>query len=75
MRVFVTGAGGFVGSNLVHVFAHRHGDEVLAPSHDTVDVTERADVRRYAAATRPDAIVHAAIWNDPTTTAWSPHEH
>ncbi len=66
MRIFVTGAGGFVGSNLAHVFAQRHGAEVIAPSHDTVDLTDRALVHRCVAATRPEAIVHAAIWNDPT---------
>jgi dTDP-4-dehydrorhamnose reductase len=66
MRIFVTGADGFVGSNLTHVFAERHGAEVIAPSHDTVDLTDRPLVHRCVAATRPDAIVHAAIWNDPT---------
>ena len=66
MRIFVTGAGGFVGSNLAHVFAERHGAEVIAPSHDIVDLTDRPLVHRCVAATRPDAIVHAAIWNDPT---------
>ena len=65
MRIFVTGGGGFVGSNLVHVFAERHGAEVIAPSHETVDLTDRPLVHRCLAATRPDAIVHAAIWNDP----------
>ena len=69
MRVFVTGAGGFVGSNLVHVFAERHGAEVVAPPHEVVDLTDRLLVRRCVAATRPDAIVHAAIWNDPTMLA------
>jgi dTDP-4-dehydrorhamnose reductase len=69
VRVFVTGAGGFVGSNLVHVFAERHGAEVVAPPHDIVDLTDRPLVRRCVAATRPDAIVHAAIWNDPTMLA------
>jgi len=66
MRIFVTGAGGFVGSNLAHVFAQRHGADVIAPSHDTVDLTDRPLLHRCVAATRPDAIVHAAIWNDPT---------
>jgi dTDP-4-dehydrorhamnose reductase len=65
MRIFLTGAGGFVGSNLVHVFAECHGAEVVAPDHETIDVTDGALLRRAVSATRPDAIVHAAIWNDP----------
>jgi dTDP-4-dehydrorhamnose reductase len=63
MRLWVTGASGFVGSNLVHVFAERHGAEVVAPRHADVDVTDAAAVGDAVAAARPDAIVHAAIWN------------
>ncbi len=63
MRLWVTGASGFVGSNLVHVFAGRHGAEVVAPRHADVDVADAAAVRDAVAAARPDAIVHAAIWN------------
>lgn len=65
MRIFLTGASGFVGSNFEHVFADRHGAEVIAPAHAVVDLTEASLVARTVAATRPDAIVHAAIWNDP----------
>jgi dTDP-4-dehydrorhamnose reductase len=65
MRIYLTGANGFVGSNLVHVFAHEHGAEVVAPAHEHVDLTDELMVRRSVLATRPDAIVHAAIWNDP----------
>jgi dTDP-4-dehydrorhamnose reductase len=53
-----------VGSNLAHVFAHRHGAEVVAPDREAVDLTDRAVVRRAVAATQPDAVVHAAILND-----------
>ncbi|MGZ4226114.1 MAG: SDR family oxidoreductase [Solirubrobacteraceae bacterium] len=65
MKIYVTGASGFVGSNLVHVFAQRHDAEVIAPGHDQVDLTDAAVVSRSVCATRPDAIVHAAIWNEP----------
>jgi dTDP-4-dehydrorhamnose reductase len=64
MKVLVTGGSGFVGSNLVHVFAE-HGAEVLAPSHAELDLTDRDLVAGRVADLRPDAIVHAAIWNDP----------
>ncbi len=65
MRIYLTGASGFVGSNLAHVFAREHGAEVVAPGHEHVDLTVEMVVRRSVLATRPDAIVHTAIWNDP----------
>ena len=65
MRIYLTGASGFVGSNLAHVFSREHGAEVVAPAHEHVDMTDERMVRRSILATRPDAIVHAAIWNDP----------
>jgi dTDP-4-dehydrorhamnose reductase len=64
MRVFVTGASGFVGSNLARVFEAR-GAEVVAPGREHVDLTDGRAVARSVAATAPDAIVHAAIRNDP----------
>jgi dTDP-4-dehydrorhamnose reductase len=65
MRIYLTGASGFVGSNLAQVFVREHGAEVVAPSHQHVDLTDEVMVRRSVRATRPDAVVHAAIWNDP----------
>jgi dTDP-4-dehydrorhamnose reductase len=56
MKVLVTGASGFVGSNLVHVLRERH--DVLAPGHRELDLTRDTPPK-------VDAIVHAAIWNDP----------
>jgi dTDP-4-dehydrorhamnose reductase len=62
MRIYVTGGSGFVGSNLVRVFADR-GAEVIAPTHAELDLTDPRATARSLAAARPDAIVHAAIWN------------
>ena len=63
MRILVTGGRGFVGSNLVEVLGAAH--EVLAPAPAELDVTDAGAVARWVADRRPDAIVHAAIWNEP----------
>jgi dTDP-4-dehydrorhamnose reductase len=63
MRIYLTGARGFVGSNIVRVF-EAHGTEVLGPGREEVDVTDAAAVSRSVADFRPDAVVHSAILND-----------
>jgi dTDP-4-dehydrorhamnose reductase len=64
LRVWLTGAGGFVGSNVARVFA-RHGAEVRGPSRAEVDVTDAAAVAGAVREFAPEAIVHCAILNDP----------
>lgn len=62
LRIYLTGASGFVGSNLARVFTER-GAELVRPGHAEVDLTDADAVRASVAAERPDAIVHCAIWN------------
>ena len=59
MRAWVSGGSGFVGRHLVEAF-----DDVLAPSHAEVDVTDAEAVQRSVDAFAPDVVVHAAILND-----------
>jgi dTDP-4-dehydrorhamnose reductase len=63
VRVYLTGASGFVGSNVARVL-EAHGAEVSAPRHQEVDVTDAEAVRSSVESFRPDAIVHCAILND-----------
>jgi dTDP-4-dehydrorhamnose reductase len=63
VRVYLTGASGFVGSNVARVFEAR-GAELATPRHREVDVTNADAVRSSVGAFRPDAIVHCAILND-----------
>jgi dTDP-4-dehydrorhamnose reductase len=63
VRVYLTGASGFVGSNVARVFEAREA-ELAAPGHREVDATDSEAVRRSVDAFRPDAIVHCAILND-----------
>jgi GDP-4-dehydro-6-deoxy-D-mannose reductase len=65
MRITVTGAGGFIGSNLVRALTER-GDEVRAWTRSVVDVTDPDAVRETLATDAPDAIVHLAAETSPT---------
>jgi dTDP-4-dehydrorhamnose reductase len=62
VRIYLTGASGFVGSNFARVFEER-GAELIRPGHEDVDLTQADVVARSVASTQPDAIVHCAIWN------------
>jgi dTDP-4-dehydrorhamnose reductase len=59
VRAWISGGSGFVGRYLVDAF-----DEVCAPTHAEVDVTDAEAVRRSVGAFEPDVLVHAAILND-----------
>jgi dTDP-4-dehydrorhamnose reductase len=59
MRVFVTGAGGQVGRELVTAF---EGHEVVSADHASLDVADRDAVLQAITSTAPDAVVHAAAW-------------
>ncbi len=76
MRAYVTGGTGFIGSNIIKVFAERHNATVHCPVHNFVptqtpgftteklDLCEATSVRASIANFNPDVIVHSMILND-----------
>ena len=68
MRILLTGASGFVGSNLAAVFGER-GAELSCPARAELDLTDRDATLRFADGVAPDAVVHSAILNDPAAMA------
>jgi dTDP-4-dehydrorhamnose reductase len=75
MKVWITGGGGFVGSNIVRA-ALAAGHDVVTTAHtfaappgadygvESVDVTDRDAVAQSVDAFGPDIVVHNAIMND-----------
>lgn len=58
MRLLVTGASGFVGSNIAKVCRDLHGDEVI---DERVDLGDSAALANHVESSRPDGIIHCAI--------------
>ena len=61
MRVLITGGRGQLGRALSAALT---GDEVSAPGHDELDITNEAAVRETLERTAADVVIHAAAWTD-----------
>src|SRR5688572_16220896 len=61
MRILITGGQGQLGRALEGVFA---AEDVWAPGHAELDVTDRLQVQDAIERRRPDAVIHAAAWTD-----------
>ena len=61
MKILITGANGQLGHELVRATIAA-GHEVVATSHETLDITKKSDVDAAITAARPDVVIHAAAW-------------
>lgn len=71
MRVWLTGAGGFVGGHLLPRL-HGLGAELSAPSLEELDVCDAEALEAHARSFRPDAIVHLAAQSSVTASTREP---
>ena len=60
-KVLITGANGQLGHELVRATIAA-GHEVVATSHETLDITDKAAVDAVMTESRPDVVIHAAAW-------------
>ena len=61
MKLLITGASGQLGTDLV-LSAQKSGHEVIAASHNDLDITDISQVGRVVGEANVDAIIHAAAW-------------
>ena len=60
MRVYVTGAGGQLGQDVMAELARR-GHEAVGTR---VDITKGEETRAFLSSQRPEAVIHCAAWTD-----------
>src|SRR6266542_657343 len=61
MRILITGGQGQLGHALQTAL---EGEDVWAPGHTELDVSDRRQVRATMESWRPDTLIHAAAWTD-----------
>lgn len=61
MKLLITGALGQLGTDLV-LSAQMSGHQVVAASHNDLDITDKSQVGRVVGEAKVDAIIHAAAW-------------
>lgn len=73
MKVLVTGAGGMLGHDVARV-AEGMSHQVVALTHDDLDVTDPAKVERLITRERPGAVVNCAAWTNVDGAEESEHD-
>lgn len=63
MKVLVAGAQGMVG-RAVSAHCAAQGNDVFAPDHQRLDITNHESVRQVMDVERPDAVINCAAWTD-----------
>ena len=63
MKLLITGGSGFLGRRVAAYF-EKLGWQVMAPSHQELDITDAAGVAAWFRENRPQAVIHTAAVSD-----------
>ena len=63
MKILITGANGFLGHRAAARFSEP-GYDVLIPSHDQLDITDKNSVKIWFRQHQPNAVIHCAAISD-----------
>ncbi|MDO8462780.1 MAG: dTDP-4-dehydrorhamnose reductase [bacterium] len=66
MRLFLTGASGRLGGAILRRLAGAH--DIVAPTHEALDLTDAAAVHAAVDSARPNWIIHTAAYNNVDET-------
>ena len=66
MKIFITGASGFIGKNIHQRLKDKH--DVLSPGSKELDLLDQDAVKKFVKANRFDLVIHTATW-DATTSS------
>ncbi|GAA4841736.1 dTDP-4-dehydrorhamnose reductase [Paenibacillus vulneris] len=72
MKVFITGAGGQLGYDLIRVLSSKH--QVVAMTRAELDVTNETAVFQAIRNIKPDAVIHAAAYTNVDKAEQESHE-
>jgi dTDP-4-dehydrorhamnose reductase len=73
MKLMVTGAGGMLGHDVVRL-AENMRHQVVALTHDDLDVSDPAKVERLITRERPGAVINCAAWTNVDAAEDSEHD-
>ena len=73
MKILITGAGGMLGHDVTRV-AEGMSHQVIALTHDDLDVTDPAKVERLITRERPGAVINCAAWTNVDGAEESEHD-
>jgi GDP-L-fucose synthase len=59
-KVLVTGAHGFVGTNVMELLRQKKDCKILSPSRQELDLTKETEVSRYMLTHKPQIVLHLA---------------